>query len=63
MRKFDKYSNLQYSLDKQYKSTLVLLKLVAQLSVEITELNSKVEQQEKLINSLVAGLKLEEDPV
>lgn len=55
--------DLKYLLDKQYKATLTLVRLVASLSVDVTRLTTKVEEQEALIKRLSAGDTLEEETV
>lgn len=49
-------------LDKNYKATLLLVKLVSSLSLELHELNSKFEEQNALIKRL-SGTQLEEEAV
>ena len=47
-------------LDKQYRATLLIAKMVASLSAEIKDLNSELKQQNSILNTLLAGNTLEE---
>ncbi len=49
--------------DKQYDAMLLIIKLMASMSVEITNLSSEVKQQNTLIKSLLSGSNLEEETV
>jgi len=62
-RKDSSPNDLTLSLDKQYKTMLVLIKLVSALSLDIQRLESKVDEQNALISSLLAGDTLEEETV
>jgi hypothetical protein len=62
-RKDSSSSDLSLSLDKQYKAMLLLIKLVSSLSLDIQRLESKVDEQNALISSLLAGDTLEEETV
>jgi hypothetical protein len=47
-------------LDKQYRATLLIAKMVATLSAEIRDLSSELKQQNIILNNLLAGSTLEE---
>lgn len=62
-RKDSSKNDLTLSLDKQYKTMLLLIKLVSALSLDVQRLESKVDEQNALISSLLAGDTLEEETV
>lgn len=62
MKKSKSFDN-QDALDKQYKATLLMVKLLASLSAEIKDLNSLVAEQNALLKQIVPSVKLEEEPV
>jgi archaellum component FlaC len=63
MKRKDISQDIQSDLNKQYKTMLVLVKLVSALSLDVHRLESKVEEQNALINNLLAGDTLEEETV
>jgi hypothetical protein len=50
-------------LDKQYKATLLMIKLTASISAEIKNLSSAVQEQNALLKQIVSSFPLEEEPV
>jgi hypothetical protein len=56
-------SDFEDLLNRQYKATLMLVKLTAALSSDITELKQLVIEQNALLHQLVLSDKLEENPV
>jgi hypothetical protein len=62
MRK-SKSPDLRSIHDKQYDATLLIVKLMASMSVEIKNLSSEVKQQNSLIKDLLSGSNLEEETV
>jgi archaellum component FlaC len=63
MKRKDISQDIQSDLNKQYKTMLVLVKLVSALSLDVHRLESKVEEQNALIKNLLAGDTLEEETV
>jgi len=63
MKKSKSNIDLSEFSDKQYKTTLLLVKLVSSLSVEVHALNDEVKRLSTLVEKLVANNTLEEEPV
>lgn len=63
MKKSKSNIDLSEFSDKQYKTTLLLVKLVSSLSVEVHTLNDEVKRLSTLVEKLVANNTLEEEPV
>jgi hypothetical protein len=62
MRKSNK-NDFQDLIDRQYKATLMLVRLTASLSSDIKDLSQLVQQQNVLLKQIVSSDKMEENPV
>ena len=63
MKKSKSSYDIATILDKQYKATLLIAKMVDLLSAEISDLNSELKQQNIILNNLLSGHTLEEQTV
>lgn len=63
MKKSKSSYDIATILDKQYKATLLIAKMVDLLSAEIADLNSELKQQNIILNNLLSGHTLEEQTV
>jgi hypothetical protein len=63
MKKSKSSYDIATLLDKQYKATLLIAKMVDLLSAEIANLNSELKQQNIILNNLLSGHTLEEQTV
>jgi hypothetical protein len=61
--KKSKAFDIQDAYEKQYKASLLMVKLLASISAEIRNLNSLVEEQNVLLKQIVSSDPLEEEPV
>ena len=62
MKKSNK-KDFQDLIDRQYKATLMLVRLTASLSSDIKDLSQLVQEQNALLKQIVSSDKLEENPV
>jgi hypothetical protein len=63
MKKSKSSYDIATLLDKQYKATLLIAKMVDLLSAEIANLNFELKQQNIILNNLLSGHTLEEQTV
>lgn len=61
--KKSKSFDIQDAHEKQYKATLLMVKLLASIAAEIKDLNSLVKEQNVLLKQIVSSDPLEEEPV
>jgi hypothetical protein len=61
--KKNKSSDLKSVHEKQYDATLLTIKLLASIIVEIKSLSSEIKQQNSLLKDFIAGKPLEEESV
>jgi len=61
--KKNKSSDLRSVHEKQYDATLLTIKLLASIIVEIKSLSSEIKQQNSLLKDFIAGKTLEEESV
>jgi hypothetical protein len=60
MKKSKSSYDIAILLDKQYKATLLIAKMVDVLSAEIKDLNLELKQQNIILNNILSGNTLEE---
>ena len=60
MKKTKSSNDIAVLLDKQYKVTLLIAKMIDILSAEIKDLNFELKQQNIILNNLLSGHTLEE---
>ena len=60
MKKSKSSYDIAILLDKQYKATLLIAKMVDVLSAEIKDINLELKQQNIILNNILSGNTLEE---
>jgi hypothetical protein len=60
MKKSKSSYDIAILLDKQYKATLLIAKMLDVLSAEIKDLNLELKQQNIILNNILSGNTLEE---
>jgi hypothetical protein len=60
MKKSKSSYDIATLLDKQYKATLLIAKMLDVLSAEIKDLNLELKQQNIILNNILSGNTLEE---